>query len=416
MEEEEGSAAEGQQITGTPDNDTLQGGAGDDTIMGGEGDDVLDGGGGNNLLKGGPGDDTLIGGTGNDTLMGEAGDDTFVIDDDFGNHVIIGGTEDQSFGDLINASVMSQDVNVTFAGDGEGTIARDASDTADEAEVQFSEVENIFLGSGDDVVTVDAPTNGLISGGAGFDTLILPDPEPGEAAPQVTVTGSQTNDDGTVSQDGFVIFADGSRLEFKSFEEIICFTPDTLIDTARGPVAAGDLAPGDRVLTRDHGYQPLVWTGRRDLTAAELAANPALAPVRIAAGALGPDLPARDLRVSPRHRMLISGARAQALFGEREVLVAACDLLGLPGISLETGAGAASYVHVMCARHEILRAEGAWSESFQPGAGVLDALEEAVRAELLSLFPALAGPEGQRAYAAARPVLARAEAQALFAA
>ena len=415
MEEEEQQSGGGRLIRGTPDDDTLQGTQGDDTILGGAGNDELFGGGGNNLLKGEEGDDKLIGGTGKDTMFGGPGDDVFLIDDDFGNHQITGGLEDQTFGDLITAAPMSQDVRVTYTGDGTGTIDRDATDTADAAQVSFTEIERMFLGTGDDVVTVDPSTSGWVHGGAGFDTLILPDPEDGEGAPQVNVTNRIENDDGTVSKDGFVIFADGSRLDFKSFEEIICFTPGTLIDTARGRVAVQDLGPGDRVLTRDHGYQPLVWTGRRDLTAAELAANPALAPVRIAAGALGANLPARDLMVSPRHRILVSGARAQAMFGERELLVAACDLLGLPGIT-QDAAEAASYVHVMCARHEILRSEGAWSESFQPAAGVLDALEEAVRAELLALFPALARPEGQRAYASARPVLARPEDRALFAA
>ena len=413
MEEEEQQTGGGRLIQGTPGDDTLQGTPGDDTILGGAGDDELIGGGGNNLLRGEEGNDNLVGGTGNDTMFGGPGDDVFIISDDFGNHQITGGTEDQVDGDLIAAAGMTQDVTVRYTGDEMGTITRGGDEP--EAEISFSEIERVILGNGDDLVTVDTSTTGLVNGGPGFDTLVLPDPEDGEGAPQVTVTNRTQNDDGTVSKDGFVIFDDGSRLEFKSFEEIICFTPGTLIDTARGRVAVQDLGPGDRVLTRDHGYQPLVWTGRRDLGAAELAANPGLAPVRITAGALGPNLPARDLMVSPRHRMLVSGARAQAMFGERELLVAACDLLGLPGIT-QDAAAAVSYIHVMCARHEILRSEGAWSESFQPAAGVLDALEAAVRAELLALFPALARPEGQRAYASARPVLARPEARALFAA
>ena len=63
------------------------------------------------------------------------------------------------------------------------------------------------------------------------------------------------------------------------------------------------LRVGDLVLTEDHGPQPLVWVGARSLGPADLAANPALQPVRIAAGALGLGLPARDLVVSPQHRL-----------------------------------------------------------------------------------------------------------------
>ncbi|HHX91141.1 MAG TPA: Hint domain-containing protein, partial [Paracoccus sp.] len=195
-----------------------------------------------------------------------------------------------------------------------------------------------------------------------------------------------------------------------------CFTPGTRIDTARGAVAVEDLVAGDKVLTRDNGYQPLAWTGRKDLDAATVAAHPGLAPVRIAAGALGAGLPARDLRVSPRHRMLISGPRAALMFGEREVLVAAADLLGLPGITQDAPGGAVSYVHVMCPGHEILRAEGSWSESFQPAALVLRGMAEETRAELLALFPELDSEAGQGSFTAARPALTPAEARALFAA
>lgn len=395
------------------DGQLIVGSEGDDTLTGGPGDDTLDGGGGDNLLIGGDGDDNLIGGTGDDTMLGGAGDDSFFIGDDFGNHVIVGGTEDQVWGDTVFAG-LQEDIVVNFSADGTGTITRGGDDP--EAEVSFTEIENIFLGGGDDTVVVDESTNGTVNGGQGFDTLILPDPEDGEDAPQVHVTSRVENEDGSFSKDGFVVFADGSRLDFKSFEKIICFTPGTLIDTPRGLVAVEDLRAGDHVLTRDHGYQRLVWTGRRELAADEVSAHPALAPVRIAAGALGPGLPARDLSVSPRHRMLVSGARAALLFGEREVLVAAGDLLGLPGVTRSAPEGTVSYIHVMCARHEILRAEGAWSESFQPASGVVNALEDGVRDELLALFPALARPEGRRAFAAARPVLSPAEARTLFAA
>ena len=417
MDEEERQGSEGQLIVGSDGNDSLVGGSGDDTILGGGGDDTLFGGGGDNSLEGGDGNDKLIGGTGDDTMLGGAGDDTFIIRDDFGNHEIVGGTEDQQWGDLITTAQVTDDLVVTFTDDGTGMIARGGKDP--EAEISFTEIENIYLGSGDDIVIVEESTNGWIAGGEGFDTLILPDPENGEDAPQVFVTSRTENDDGTTSKDGHVIFADGSRLEFKSFEKIVCFTPGTLIDTSRGRVAVEDLRAGDHVLTRDHGYQPLVWTGRRDLPGDEVAAHPALAPVRIAAGALGPNLPERALEVSPRHRLLVCGARASLLFGEREVLVAAGDLVGLPGVTRAApgGAdGAVSYIHVMCARHEILRAEGAWSESFQPAAGVVNALEEDVRAELLALFPSLTRPEGRRAFAAARPVLSPAEVRTLFAA
>lgn len=417
-------------LFGGEGNDTLFGEEGDDKLVGEQGDDVLIGGEGNNLMYGdsigyddggyspddapepGFGNDTLISGTGNDTMYGGGGDDVFVISDDFGNHLIVGGETGEVLGDKIAAGHMTQNVDMVYTGDEQGTITRGEG----EAEINFSEIERTFLGQGDDRVEVVTSTTGYVNGGDGFDTLVLPDPKPGEEGPQVVITNEIDNGDGTVSKDGYVIFPDGSRLDFESFEEIICFTPGTLIDTARGRVAVEDLTPGDKVLTRDNGYQPLAWTGRKELTGDQVAAYPGLAPVRIAAGALGPDLPARDLCVSPRHRMLVAGPRATLMFGEREVLVAAIDLVGLPGVTQEAPEGPVSYIHVMCPGHEILRAEGTWTESFQPGAAVLEGLAPETRAELLALFPELGTAEGQRAFTAARPALSPSEARALFAA
>ena len=425
----------GDRLSGGADNDTLWGDGGDDTLFGNTGDDKLIGGDGDDLLTGGEGDDLMVGDnnpgdsggrqpgddpeptygndtlvtdTGNDSAYGGSGDDTFQVFDGFGNHLIVGGETGETGGDTLDGSDVTESIVVTYTGDEEGTMERDG------ATATFAEIERLDMGSGDDTATVLTSTTGTVNGSDGFDTLELPDAAPGDPAPVVTVTSETPYPGvpGATTKSGYVDFPDGSRLVFENFEEIICFVPGTRIDTLRGKVAVESLVPGDRVLTRDHGYQPLVWTGRRDLSATEIAACPAAAPIRIAAGALGKGLPEADLLVSPRHRMLITGARAELMFGEREVLVAAADLLGLPGVSRDP-AGAVSYVHVMCEAHEILRAEGSWSESFQPAAAVLGALDAATRAELLGLFPALASGEG---YAAARAVLSSAEARALLAA
>jgi hypothetical protein len=110
--------------------------------------------------------------------------------------------------------------------------------------------------------------------------------------------------------------------------------------------------------------------------------------------------------------MLVTGPAAEMLFGEGEVLVAALHMVGRPGVTRAAG-GAVTYVHLLFDRHEIVLAEGAWSESFQPGAASIGGLDGAARDELLDLFPELAS--GGR-YPAARPTLKAHEARVLLAA
>ena len=172
-----------------------------------------------------------------------------------------------------------------------------------------------------------------------------------------------------------------------------------------------DLTEGCAVLTRDNGFQPIRWIGRRDLSGAELAADARFAPVRIARGALGNGLPMRDALVSPQHRMLIAGSRAELLFGEHEVLVAACHMVGMAGIERVQPPEGVSYLHILFDQHEIVQADGAWSESFQPGAQTLNGLGRAQRAEILALFPALAD---DLTYPAARLKLKSREARVLL--
>lgn len=205
-----------------------------------------------------------------------------------------------------------------------------------------------------------------------------------------------------------------NKLEDDDDVTIPCFTAGTLIDTADGPRKVEDIRPGDLVLTRDAGYLPVKWVGARAIDGHDLTRHPEFAPVIIRAGALGNSLPARDLIVSPWHRVLLCGQRAELMFGEHEVLVAAVHLVGQPGITRATQA--VTYVHVMFDTHQIIRSEGAWTESFQPGVKTLSSMADAQRAELLALFPELAHQQGQNAYGAARLTLSGTEVKALLAA
>ncbi|MDO5620383.1 MAG: Hint domain-containing protein [Paracoccus sp. (in: a-proteobacteria)] len=170
-----------------------------------------------------------------------------------------------------------------------------------------------------------------------------------------------------------------------------CFTTGTLIDTPTGAVAVETLRPGDLVLTRDHGAQPVRWIGTRKLTAADLAAAPEMHPIRIAAGALGNGTPSTDLLVSPQHRILVRSAIAQKMFGTDEVLVAAKQLCQIDGIDIAQDAAQVEYVHILFDQHEVVISNGAETESLYTGPEALKSIGSAARDEIFSLFPELRG-------------------------
>ncbi len=188
-----------------------------------------------------------------------------------------------------------------------------------------------------------------------------------------------------------------------------CFAPGTRIAVPGGQWPVEALAPGDPVLTRDAGPQPLVALARTTLGPAALARAPHLAPVTIRAGAFGLGRPARDLTVSPQHRILIGGPRADLLFGAPEVLAAAIHLVNGTTV-VQRPVRRVTYLHLVLPSHHILWSEGLETESFQIGPMTLAAAPPPLRAELAALFPDACAA---RTAPAARPTLAGWEARLL---
>ena len=410
-------------LDGDEGNDTLIGDLGDDTLFGGNGDDLASAGAGADLVYGGSGNDTILFGEGADTVYGGQGNDT--IDDVagtelVGNNLIYGGTG--------NDAVWTGDGDDTLFGDGgsDSLFGEDGNDFitgGTGADTQFGGIGNdtFSVGLGD----VDTLSGTEVIFGGGVPYSILPDPTDvdvidlsayGWSRVAIDYTGGDpTSESGTIR-----LYADAARtillgtINFENIEVIIpCFTPGTMIETDCGLVPVEALAPGDLVLTRDHGLQPLRWVGQRRLSYLDLLANPDLQPVRIGRGALDGIGPDRSMLVSPQHRLLIEGAQAELLFGEAEVLVAAKHLLGRAEVTRALPVEGVTYIHLLFDRHEIVKSDGIWTESFQPAERMLSAMEADSRAEVVALFPSLvAYAEG---YGAARLSLKAHEVQVLLA-
>ncbi|WP_111733545.1 Hint domain-containing protein [Roseovarius amoyensis] len=165
---------------------------------------------------------------------------------------------------------------------------------------------------------------------------------------------------------------------------INCFTPGTLITTRAGKCPVEKLRPGDKLLTRDHGFQPLLWCGMRRADPSH--AGPGAWPVLIRAGALGPGQPERDMIVSPGHRLLSTDPDFVRATGEPEALIAAQALtarLGIQRIMPEPTV----YLHLLLDRHEVILAENSWTESFRLSRSALHIMAAAGREHLARILP-----------------------------
>jgi len=169
-------------------------------------------------------------------------------------------------------------------------------------------------------------------------------------------------------------------LSFDLIPAAPCFLRGTRILTPRGEVAVEALSAGDLVMTADQGAQPLRW-----IASSKVVGRAKLAPVRFAKGAIGN---VRALTVSPQHKVVVTGSTSELLTGEREVLVAAIELVNGRDVT-RTEAGEIEYFHLMFARHQIIFAEGAPCESLFIGRQGLRWMSSEALRELEAIFPGL---------------------------
>lgn len=334
-----------------PYTNILDGGAGDDYIDGRDGDDILYGGEGSDTILGGGGDDQIDGGTGDDTIYGGAGRDN--IQGGAGDDTIYGGADaDYIQGGAGNDTIYVGDGDRADGGGGNDTFIFDPSDIDG------------------DMITVDGSENN--DSGVG-DTLDL------NSLGDLFIPGSITYY--TPDQEnGTFTLTNGTVVNFANIETIICFARGTRIETPNGPRHIEDLQEGDLVLTLDNGPRPIRWIGSR-----EVPATGRFAPIEFAAGAVDNN---ETLTVSPQHRMLLGGWRAEILFGASEILAPAKYLINDRTIRRREG-GTVEYFHILFDTHEVVFAEGAPSESLYPSDLSLSALAESSREEIFEIFPEL---------------------------
>ena len=269
-------------------------------------------------------------------------------------------------GDSIQTAVVATDDSFTVDWDGQTVVDLIGNDVdAAGGTLTITKINGIPVTAGS-TVTLPSGLVIMVNGDGTITVVSDPTDTPGD----VSFSYEVTNEDG-ITDVGFVTGA-----------VVPCFVAGTRIDTQRGPIRVEDLVVGDLVLTLDDGWQPVRWHGAR-----QVASQGTLAQVLIPAGTFGDH---GALAVSPQHRLYLTGWRAELYCGEDEVLVKAIHLARAGKLHQDRSGCPVTYHHLMFDRHQIIRAEGMWSESYHPGPTTLADHDSDTRDEILALFPELA--------------------------
>jgi uncharacterized repeat protein (TIGR03803 family) len=135
--------------------------------------------------------------------------------------------------------------------------------------------------------------------------------------------------------------------------QVPCYLAGTRIATSTGEVLVETLDIEDRVVTLSGEVKPIKWIGRRSYGGRFVMGRKDILPVCIKAGALDDNVPQRDLWISPNHAMYLGG-----------VLIEAKDLVNGVSIVRAENVEKVEYFHIELDTHDVIVAEGAFSETF----------------------------------------------------
>ncbi len=193
-------------------------------------------------------------------------------------------------------------------------------------------------------------------------------------------------DSGNVHTYDFDPLTGDTRLLYSDLDSVPWFCQGTTLMTAQGDQPVDWIGPGDMVMTRDHGFQPVLWVARTIIPASELETRPKLRPIKIAAQSIDAQTPAQDLLLSSEHRILLKSPQIELLFGTDEAFAPLKAITNGNDIAQCQPRHDLSYYHVLFQNHEIVLAEGLWVESFFPGKMALASLPAKKQAQIRGLL------------------------------
>jgi hypothetical protein len=239
---------------------------------------------------------------------------------------------------------------LTLAGSSAGSLDIGTSFTGLEAISFAAGVAWQLEGAANDIAGGQA-----ISGFTDGDTIVL-DGFSAASESYVSGTGLQLSDGATTETldiTGNFDSLDATAGLDNTTITVACFVAGTRIATPDGEAAVESLSIGDQVLTVHAGAQRIKWIGTRSYDGRFIAGNKIALPVCIRAGAIGSEIPMRDLWVSPGHAICIHG-----------VLVHASRLVNGVSVMQAERVERVTYYHIELDAHEIIFAENCPAETF----------------------------------------------------
>jgi hypothetical protein len=138
-----------------------------------------------------------------------------------------------------------------------------------------------------------------------------------------------------------------------SQDETQCYAAGTRILTIAGEMPVEELRTGDLVLTASGAVRPIVWIGRGKVLATRGRRN-AATPIIVRKGALGDNVPHRDLCVTKGHSIFLD-----------DVLIPVECLVNHRSIRWDDRAQEVAIFHIELPTHDVLLANGAPAESYR---------------------------------------------------
>jgi autotransporter passenger strand-loop-strand repeat protein len=313
----------------------------------------------------------LSGGTAFDTTVSSGGSASDIPAGVFVSTVVSDGGTEYVNGTARGTIVSSGGLEDVTAGGTADTIVLSAGGAALLEESSVASGAIIFAGSGADLRVGgnslgDGPIVASVTvSGFVHNTTIDLTGVPYDSAGTATLLGGdelrviestmtldiQVSDPNYTSATTFTLASDGSGGS-KITTDAACYRAGTRIRTDRGEVPVEALGIGDRVLSAFGGVVPVTWLGQRRVDCRRHPQPRDVWPVRVAAGALGPNQPVRDLWLSPDHAVYVDGVLVPIRYLVNDATI------------VQEPTDQVTYWHVELPQHDVLFAEGLPAESY----------------------------------------------------